>query len=369
MEPKKNLVFFTSLPEVGGHTSITLSLVNLLRDQFEDILVISKEMPGHGTSSEGKSVLRDLGTQVMDIRSESAFASTLSILRSSAIDKRWHRPSVYLAMGMRHLAPVLEFALRPQTSAFYHITHELTPATCRMLNLYAHWFSQLVFISPATHRDFAAKARKGLRSTWAVQPSEMASVPDHAFSPRRICPVWVCRPAQRGKGLKNSARVCAKPAAVSCQLHIAGGGEFESEFTAIQTQNTPAGQVSVKYWGSFSATERHAFYAKFFPLIDYLVVPTQDEREGIPTVILEALQCGVPVVATHTGGIAAFAMKELGEPEGDIVRLVPKSGVAEHLASIASQPPPSEEIARKCKKYYSEHFSDSVLCERWRSLF
>jgi len=368
MESKKNLVFFTSLPEVGGHTSITLSLVNLLRDQFGDILVISKQMPGHGTSREGKVVLRDLGTHVLEIGSESAFANTLSILQSCAIDKRWRRPSVFLAMGMRHFSPALAFVLRPQSSAFYHITHELTPATCRMLNRYAHWFSQLVFISPATHRDFAAKARKGLRSTWAVQPSEMAAVPERG--PRTAGSVrfgFVGR-LNEAKGSKILLEF-ARTSAVSCELHIAGGGEFESEFTAQQARNTATGLASVKYWGSFSATERHAFYAKFFPSIDYLVVPTQDQREGIPTVILEARQCGVPVVATDTGGIAAFAMKELGPPEGDIVRLVPKSGVAQHLAAMSSQPPPSENIAPKCKEYYTKHFSNSVLREKWHRLF
>ena len=369
MESKRNLVFFTSLPEVGGHTSITLSLVNLLRDRFGDMLVISKEMPGHGTSREGKAMLRDLGIHVLEIGSERALASTFSTLRTCAINERWRRPSVFLAMGMRHLAPVLAFVLRPQSSAFYHITHELTPATCRMLNIYARWFSRLVFISPATHRDFAATARKGLRSTWAVQPSEMASVPERSSrtaGPVRFGFVGRLNEAKGSKVLLQFAR----SAAVSCELHIAGGGEFESEFAALQTRNAATGLVSVNYWGPFSATERHAFYAKFLPSIDYLVVPTQDEREGIPTVILEALQCGVPVVATQTGGIAAFAMQELGQPEGDVVRLVPKSDVAQNLASIAaSEPPASEKIAPKCKAYYAKYFSNSVLREKWSRLF
>ena len=59
MKSNKSLVFFTSLPAVGGHTTSTLGLVKLLRDQFRDIFIIAKEMPGHGVSPEAKSSLQD----------------------------------------------------------------------------------------------------------------------------------------------------------------------------------------------------------------------------------------------------------------------------------------------------------------------
>ena len=270
-------------------------------------------------------------------------------------------------MGMRNLAPVLALALRPQNSVYFHITHELTPATSRMLNNYGYFFSQVVFISPATYRDFAAKARKGLRSAWGLAPNELGFIPNRASrspGPIRLGFIGRLNEAKGSKVLLDFSKSAAEP----CEMHVAGGGEFESAFTAIQTQANRTSPVTVKYWGKFSVADRQKFFSSFFPTIDYLIVPTQDEMEGIPGVILESLQFGVPVVATHTGGITAFAMKELGPAEADVVRLVPKDGVSRYLASLVSQQPPSEAIASKCKAYYARHFSDAVLREHWSKL-
>ncbi len=367
MKARKSLVFFTSLPAVGGHTTSTLGLVKLLREEFRDIFVVAKEMPGHGVSPEAKALLQDWGAQLAEIPAGKSLGSTLSALQSCALGGGWHRPSAFLAMGMRNLAPVLAFALRPQNSVYFHITHELTPATSRMLNNYGYFFSQVVFISPATYRDFAAKARKGLRSAWGLAPSELGFIPNRTNrgpGPIRLGFIGRLNEAKGSKVLLEFSKAANEP----CEMHVAGGGEFESAFTAIQTQANRTSPVTVKYWGKFSVADRQKFFSSFFPTIDYLIVPTQDEMEGIPGVILESLQFGVPVVATHTGGITAFAMKELGPAEADVVRLVPKDDVSRYLASLVSQQPPSEAIVSKCKGYYARYFSDAVLREHWSKL-
>ena len=367
MKARKSLVFFTSLPAVGGHTTSTLGLVKLLREEFRDIFVVAKEMPGHGVSPEAKALLQDWGAQLAEIPAGKSLGSTLSALQSCALGGGWHRPSAFLAMGMRNLAPVLAFALRPQNSVYFHITHELTPATSRMLNNYGYFFSQVVFISPATYRDFAAKARKGLRSAWGLAPSELGFIPNRTNrgpGPIRLGFIGRLNEAKGSKVLLEFSKAANEP----CEMHVAGGGEFESAFTAIQTPANRTSPVTVKYWGKFSVADRQKFFSSFFPTIDYLIVPTQDEMEGIPGVILESLQFGVPVVATRTGGITAFAMKELGPAEADVVRLVPKDGISEYLASLVSQQPPSEAIVSKCKAYYARHFSDAVLREHWSKL-
>ena len=46
----RQLVIFTSLPEVGGHTTTTIKLCELLRPMFEQICVLIKDIPGHGFS-------------------------------------------------------------------------------------------------------------------------------------------------------------------------------------------------------------------------------------------------------------------------------------------------------------------------------
>jgi hypothetical protein len=76
----------------------------------------------------------------------------------------------------------------------------------------------------------------------------------------------------------------------------------------------------------------------------------------------------VPVVATRTGGVKAFEMKELGPAEVDVVRLVPKEDVSRELVELVSQSPPLEAISPKCRAYYARYFSDAVLHEHWSTL-
>ena len=367
MKARKSLVFFTSLPAVGGHTTSTLGLVKLLREEFRDIFVVAKEMPGHGVSPEAKALLQDWGAQLAEIPAGKSLGSTLLALQSCVLGGGWHRPSSFLAMGMRNLAPVLAFALRPQHSVYFHITHELTPATSRTLNSYG-----LFLLSGCVHfaGDVSGLRGQGTEGTsvGVGTCSERAGIHSRPTKQRSgTHPVRFYWTTQRGKGLEGSARFFRTPQE-PCEMHVAGGGEFESAFTAIQTQANRTSPVTVKYWGKFSVADRQKFFSSFFPTIDYLIVPTQDEMEGIPGVILESLQFGVPVVATRTGGITAFAMKELGPAEADVVRLVPKDGISEYLASLASQQPPSEAIVSKCKAYYARHFSDAVLREHWSKL-
>ncbi|HEU4679327.1 MAG TPA: glycosyltransferase, partial [Terrimicrobiaceae bacterium] len=305
MKASKSLVFFTSLPAVGGHTTLTLGLVKLLREDFRDIFIIAKEMPGHGSSPEAKALLQEWGAHVQEIPAARSLLSSLSTLQTCAFGGRLHRPSSFLAMGMRNLAPVLAFALRPRNSVYYHITHELTPAILTMLKNYGRFFSRIVFISPATYRDFAPKERKGVQSSWGLAPSELTGPildrPSRAPGPVRLGFIGRLNEAKGSKVLLDFSRTASIP----CEMHVAGGGELESDFAALQTEANRTSSVRMKYWGKFSASDRKEFFSKFFPTIDYLVVPSQDESEGIPTVILESLQFGVPVVATRTGGITA----------------------------------------------------------------
>ena len=271
-------------------------------------------------------------------------------------------------MGMRNLAPVFAFALRPQSSVYFHITHELTPATSKMLNNYGRFFSRIVFISPATYRDFSqgsegASVGVGAwprASWWLPYQTERSRVP----GPIRLGYIGRLNEAKGSKVLLDFATTAAAP----CEMHVAGGGEFESAFTAIQTQANRSSPVTVKYWGQFSVADRQKFFSSFFPTIDYLIVPTQDEMEGIPGVILESLQFGVPVVATRTGGVKAFEMKELGPAQADVVRLVPKEERLARTCGACLATPPSEAIAPKCKAYYARYFSDAVLHEHWSTL-
>jgi len=356
------LILFTSFPKAGGQTTITLSLIKLLRPHFGDILVIAKETPGHGTCDETLNVIQDLGIETLVIRSRwDELRFLVTCFRPSFL-RRWLFADALLSMSMRHLSPVLCLLLRPRRSFYYHMIKELSAPTLRLLGFYARFFTKLVFISPATELDYR-KLKPGCQATASlVQPSEISlrrtRVPGVGSS---ISFGFVGRlNEEKGCGvLVEFARNCVQP----CALHIAGKGEYSQVFQELAEQRQLA--VQVRFHGAFPATMRQAFLEKFLGLIDYLIVPSQDDREGIPTVIFEALQAGVPVVATRSGGMPVFELPGYRPSRPECVKLVERDKISETLRELAGEPAPGPAIEAACREYYERNFSDDALRERW----
>jgi glycosyltransferase involved in cell wall biosynthesis len=97
---------------------------------------------------------------------------------------------------------------------------------------------------------------------------------------------------------------------------------------------------------------------------DVLLVAS--DREGTPNVILEAMACGVPVVATNVGGIADLVIDGengfLFEPN-DTARAV---GALERLAREAEFGP---EIGRNARGFIERHHSTNLLPEILEKLY
>ncbi|MCX7868930.1 MAG: glycosyltransferase family 4 protein, partial [Terrimicrobiaceae bacterium] len=266
------------------------------------------------------------------------------------------RPDVFLVVGMRHLSPLLAMALRPGRSLYYHITHELTPGIRRQLAVYAAVFHRLVFLSPETWRQWGG----GDGTAWALQPTEIAGALP------RVSGDWEGRALRLGflgrltaaKGLGMLLETLAD-GLPGCELHVAGRGELKERVRA-------AGRPVV-FHGAFSTGGRAQFLREFFGKVDLLCVPTLDEREGMPNVILEALQFGVPSLATAAGGMRALLLPELGPAPPDVIRLVAPADYPRVLREMTAKTflmasPES------CRAYFDRFFSDAVLRPRWREL-
>lgn len=349
---ESSLVIFSSLPAVGGHTTTTLKLCEILSPSFDRTQVLYKTMPGHGHSLAAEQQLLAAGVGVQRL------GNPLTCVR------RVGRPQTFLAVGMRHQSPLLAVLLRPRHSAYYHITHELSSQVLRQLTLYKRFFSSLIFLSPATYREFPSHdpQRRGLN--WAVQPTEVAG----GFRPRGLRREGPPRLGflgrlNRSKGVQILLDLMAR-VRVPCELHIAGAGEMEPEIE--QAAQRVGGEGRIFFHGAFSADRRNDFLNDFFARIDWLCVPTLDEREGLPNVILEALQAGVPVLASATGGMRSFAMTELGPAPDEVVQLVePERMMAAIEARLLE---PALDVSELCRGYFSNYFSDAVVRGHWRRI-
>lgn len=89
----------------------------------------------------------------------------------------------------------------------------------------------------------------------------------------------------------------------------------------------------------------HAALAPWFAAADVFCLPSY--REGVPNVVLEAMACGVPVVASRVGGVPEVLPDHAGlmiEP-----RSVP--AIVEALATCAERPWDRERIARHARGF------------------
>ncbi|MBN1883926.1 MAG: glycosyltransferase [Candidatus Krumholzibacteriota bacterium] len=118
------------------------------------------------------------------------------------------------------------------------------------------------------------------------------------------------------KGVPVLVEAFARAAVPGAELHLVGDGPQERLLRGLARRAGIAGSVF------FHGRAPHERVASFMGAADLFCLPSL--AEGTPNVVLEALACGLPVVATDTGGTP-----EILAPENGI--LVPP-GAAEALA-------------------------------------
>jgi glycosyltransferase involved in cell wall biosynthesis len=424
----RQLILFTSLPKVGGHSPLTEGLCRLLRPAFDHIEIWCKPMPGHGHSKAMAARLEGMGCSVRMLAGENGRLHVMELVNAIRQARLRRKETVFFTLAMRHLSVVLAATLNPAQSIYYHITHDLNARTIRRLRWYARFFRRLVFICPATYHEFPG-AEMNPAFSWAPQSSEM-QIPN----PQEIL---ACKAARSGGPLRLGLLGRLTPdkgslvmldfinrVQVPCELHVAGSGPCAAEFSdrASKHASSPG---RVVFHGSYDPAERSGFLRKFFSGIDLLVVPSQDEWETLSMVTLEALQHGTPSLLCRTGGLVSFGLPDLGPAPESVVGLVnpdqfereltrrltaPRTNPIGNLetsvgrlrdaqeaevqadcgissctssvlraddasrikpASCADRPEPTD-VSRgngqACLDYYAQYFRDSAIQQRWLEL-
>ncbi len=368
----RRLIMFTSLPRVGGHSTLTYGLCRLLRPHLDSIEVWCKTMPEHGHSEAAARQIEGLGCRVIRISDDAGRLDWRALL--SAIASTWRGPSpVFFTLAMRHLSLALAVCVRSKNSVYYHITHDLNAGTVRRLKLYAAFFRKMVFICPATYDEFPGAAASS-QYTWVPQSSEIPVRGPELLAAEREAVLAPASPVRFGligrlTADKGSAAMAGffQTCPVPCELHVAGTGPFAETFREMAAATLPA--ATVRFFGAYDPSEREAFLRKYFAGIDCLLVPSQDEWETLSMATLESLQHGVPAMLCRTGGLKSFAHPDLGPAPEDAVRLVAPENYADAVLQVAGSPRRcQDEIVAACRSYYERHFSDEVVLQRWISV-
>ena len=360
---------FTSLPRVGGHSTLTYGLCRLLRSHFDEIEVWCKTMPEHGHSAAVAKKIEEMGCKVVMLTTEEGKIRWGAI--AAAILSAWKRPpAVFFALAMRNLSVIFSGLIKSRKSVYYHITHDLNAGTIERLRSCARYFKQVVFICPATYDDFPG-ASQDPQYTWVPQSSEIpVREPEKLVGEREARLAGATPPIRFGligrlTAEKGSAVMVdfVKSTKVPCELVVAGSGPFADTFKELEKTS---GHVKVRFLGAYDPAERETFLRKYFADIDYLLVPSQDEWETLSMATLESLQHGVPAVLCRTGGLVSFAHPQLGPAPDEVVRLVDPKQLVETLEMLATRPRRQQATAvSECRSYYERFFNDSVVEQRW----
>jgi len=138
---------------------------------------------------------------------------------------------------------------------------------------------------------------------------------------------------------------------------IIGGGNLSDEIIKIIRANGL--QAHVKLTGQVS----HNDVPRYLNELKLLVLPSF--TEGLPNVILEAMACGTPVLATPIGAIPDIVKD--GET-GFLLKSNDPKHIANRIIELLGKPKLLEKVSVSAYNYVRENFSYEKTLEAWRKI-
>ena len=154
------------------------------------------------------------------------------------------------------------------------------------------------------------------------------------------------------------ARMTARPSLASATLHLHGddnGSGLRRELESYVAANGLAGRIQLH--GGYS----HAQLPEILSKLDLVVLPS--EWEGLPLVLVEAMQHGVPFLATAAGGTA-----ELGHHNPDVIVTATEWGAFEAgLADMAARLRAGQVDVVRLHGWVEPRYGFEAVAKQWRT--
>lgn len=114
----------------------------------------------------------------------------------------------------------------------------------------------------------------------------------------------------------------------------------------------------------------HEQMANWYGDSDVLVVPSvvagDGDRDGVPNVILEAMACGLPVLATGAGGIGEVVIDGL---TGVLVGQRDGPAIAAAVSRLHADVQLRQQLAAAARRYIAREFAPGIWLDKLRQLF
>ncbi|MDC8006284.1 glycosyltransferase [Aureisphaera galaxeae] len=151
-------------------------------------------------------------------------------------------------------------------------------------------------------------------------------------------------------------RVCERFDKETITLHLIGDGPFRNSLTEMVKELGLEDQVIFHGWQTSEAIKEH------YQNADFYVLPSRGE--ALPTVLLEAQSCGLPIVATDVGSVREML------PEKNIV--VPSESVdalAQGMLDMLQRKDEWQEMGTMNRNHVVAHYDASSILEKLVSLY
>jgi glycosyltransferase involved in cell wall biosynthesis len=158
------------------------------------------------------------------------------------------------------------------------------------------------------------------------------------------------------KGVLNFVKAAAllSNAKSDATFLIGGTGELYSEIESFIRANKVEMKIKLAGWIS------HNDLPQTLNKLKLLVLPSYSE--ALPNILLEAMACGTPVLATPVGGIPDIINN--GET-GFLLDSNDPSHLANEIVNLLDKPELLEKVAENAFKYVRENFSEAKTLETW----
>ena len=158
--------------------------------------------------------------------------------------------------------------------------------------------------------------------------------------------------------------LAAMPASVNARLVVVGDGPESARIRARSEELGVSDRVELR--GRVSNEALRAAYASASVFVLPAITDARGDTEGLGVVLLEAMNFGVPVVASGIGGIVDIVFNEdtgLLVPPGDA------GALARALLRLAADPGLAGAIGVRGQDFVRTSFSWASIVSRWQALY
>jgi colanic acid/amylovoran biosynthesis glycosyltransferase len=141
----------------------------------------------------------------------------------------------------------------------------------------------------------------------------------------------------------------------NAEFFIAGKGPLQEDLEALAQQLGIANKI--RFVGFLGQRALRDFYARGHMFIHPSETPPDENQEGVPNSILEAMATGLPVIATRHGGIPEAVTHQVNgllSAERDI------EGLGRSLISMARSPDEYRRMSEMARKAVAQQFDQEL---------